>query len=353
MDRTFWVLAAPALGLAAGFAASSWAGLRRHSLAERVRRAGVAGQRLALAGLFPAASFLSFWGLKRLEPGLFVLPFLGAALLLAGWSAARAVSRALRHEYQSAGAFACCGLMTETRAVGSLCCLALLGEAGFVAAMAYRLFEEAAYYPAGFGYSRRLAGREPGPMEWRETAAMAARAAKDPYVLAGALAMLAGGLLGAASVPRPEAAGAAVVWLAALGSCLLMAGGARGAQSPGLIAGSRGAPSPGPAGGAGDAPSPGLAARWREAAAVVSIRCCLLPGLALGLAALLGGGAALGFTPVKALVLMAAMPVGSAALIPPALYGLDEGLARACRAASLTAMVWWLPVLAVVMGLAR
>jgi predicted permease len=329
MERSLWVLAAPALGLAAGAAARRLAGTRRGGLAAHLARAERSGQRLALLGLFPAASLLAFWGLGRFEPGLFVLPFLGAVLALAGWSAARAVSRALGHKAASAGAFACCGLMAETRGAGAVCCLAVLGEAGFAAAMAYGLFEEAVYYPAGFGYPRRLASGEQGPVPWRETAALAARAARDPYVLAGAAAILAGGLLNAAGAPRPGLAGAAAPWLAALGSFLLMF-----------------QPWPG-------TPSSGQAFPWREAAATVSIRCCLLPGLALALAAILGGGAALGPAPVKALVIMAAMPVGGAALVPATLYGLDAGLARACRASSLAALAAWLPVLALVMGLAR
>jgi len=261
----------------------------------------------------------SFWGLRLPGARLAFVPLLGFLAVAVGGLGGLVAARLLRLESARAASMFCCGLFTNLGLLGSLAAFVFFGERGFAVAQIYTMLEQLTYYSVGFPLVDRIVRGAGGRLV--DFAGLRRR----PAVFIPLGAMAAGGVLNLLGVPRP-----AVV--PGISGVLIIANAALLGLAIGLTL------------------RIGTVGRYgREVAATAVIKFALIPALVIPTAWALGLGGLDGGLALRVVALLAFMPVGVIALVPPTLYGADLDLANSGWLASTAAMLGILPLLALVL----
>lgn len=279
-----------------------------------LQKAGRYIQNFAIFVLMPFSAMLSLWGLPAPQPTMLALPLLGVIAYTGGGAMAVGVAKALKLSRRQTGSFYCCGAFSNIGAIGGLICLIFLGENSIAIVAMYRLLEEMYFFGLSFPVARwfsRDAGIEAKKRRFRF----------NPAILIIILALLTGLGLNYAGCPRPPVFGtvASGSMLAATTFFLFAIGLALRLSSIGeYIA---------------------------QAGVMCAIKFLGLPLLITPIAVFLGYGQIDAGIPLKTAFILSAMPVAMTALVPVAVYQLDQDLANACWIVSTFALLFILPVI--------
>ena len=279
-------------------------------------------QRLALLGLGPFTFIGALWVVEIREPRLALLAGIGAFCHIFGGLAGALLARLFRLERPQAGAMFCCGFFTNIGAIGGLVTFVFLGEAGYAYVPLFKLFEDMVYYGVGFPVARLYSDTKT-----TGGVSLAARLARDPFLLVSIFSLTTGTTLNLLNVPRPEVFSQLNALLIPLTTVILLA-------------------------------SIGMAMRFgktsaylKEGVAILGVKFLLVPAVCTSLAALLGLGGIAGGLPLKVVLVLSSMPVAFNALVPPSLYALDLDMANSCWLISVLGMAGLLPLLHVLLTL--
>ena len=260
-------------------------------------------QKAALLFFNPVAILGATWVADIRHIKIAALPFMGFTALVTGGCLAYAASRVLRLNRKQTGAYIVCGGFTNIGSLGALFCFMFLGEQGFALVPFYKLFEESLYYAVGFpvakSYSNDLTET---PSFWQRLKG----AVTDIFVLVAVSSIAIGLILNVCAVPRPTAYAAVNAVFIPLAALLLLIsigmamrfGSVKTFFVPGLI--------------------------------VALIKFAIVPAMIVGLGFLLGLDRIDNGLPLKVVLILASMPVGFIAMVPPTIYDLDIDLANAC-----------------------
>jgi predicted permease len=278
---------------------------------------------MKFAGVFVVSvlpTVSSLWGLRVPGARLAFVPLLGVLAVASGGAGGLLASRLLRLAPARAASMFCCGLFTNLGTLGSLAAFVFFGEHGFAIAQVYTLFEQLTYYAVGFPMVDRIVRGGGGRLVDLSVLR------RQPAMFIPLAAMAAGGALNLLGLPRPaivpEVSGVLIILNAVLLGLAI-----------GLTL------------------HVGTIGRYgREVGLAAVIKFALVPALVIPAAWALGlGGLEDGLT-LKVVALLAFMPVGILALVPPTLYGGDLDLANSGWLATTAAMLGILPLLAVILG---
>jgi predicted permease len=277
-------------------------------------------QKVGLLGCMYFAFMATVWGARIDSLRITVLPLLGTFILLLGGALAVLLARAWGLSRKQAGSYFVCGSFSNIGSIGALVVFVFLGEEGFAYVPLYKLFEEIVYFAIGFpiakGFSLAPGANRAESTGWRLKTILG-----DLFVAAALASIAAGGALNLAGVERPEALRALSTALVPTGTFLLLV-------SIGL-----------------SMTFSSIAGYRRECVALLGLKFVVLPATACLIAWLCGLGAVHDGMPLKVVLILASMPVGFIALIPPSIYELDLNLSNACWLTSTLALAVVLPVL--------
>lgn len=275
-------------------------------------------QLVALFGCIPLAAMLSLWGLHRPQAQLLTLPLCGVVAWSLGGLLALGLARWLRLDKAQTGSLFCCGAFTNIGAVGSLVCLSWLGEASIAITALYRLFEELFYFGIAIPVARQC-GNSAMPLFRRPW--------HSPLLYAIFAALGLGVTLNAWHIQRPEILGHVAATLVVVSNVFFLFSIGMGLRLSRL--------------------------NWYigPCLGICAIKFVLVPAAMLMLAYALGLDKVEQGLVLKAVAILAAMPVAMNALIPPSIFHLDLDLANACWLWSTLALVAVLPCLAVLLPL--
>ncbi|MBD5552869.1 MAG: hypothetical protein HDQ44_00880 [Desulfovibrio sp.] len=276
-------------------------------------------QSIAIFFFMPLAAMLSLWGLKHPDARLLGVPLLGFMSYIAGGGLALLAARVLKMDRKQTGSFFCCGTFTNIGAIGGLVCLLYIGEETIALVVLYRLVEELYFFGVAFPVAQWFA-RE------REDGSGLGRFRLGPAVYLIVLALLSGIALNLCGVARPAFLGSiAALAIVLCTVSLLFAIGM-------TLRFSR----------VGD---------YKAAALVMcAIKFIGVPLIVASVAIWAGYGRD-GGEILRAVVILAAMPIAMTALVPPALFGLDVDLANSCWIVTTAGLIVVLPALVLILPL--
>jgi hypothetical protein len=277
-------------------------------------------QKVGLLGCMYVSFMATVWGIRVDSLRITVLPALGVFILTLGGAVAVLLARAWGLSRRQTGSYFACGSFSNIGSIGGLVVFVFLGEEGFAYVPLYKLFEEIFYFAIGFpiakGFSFAPGADRPESVLVRLRAILG-----DIFVAAALVSIAAGGALNLAGVERPEALRVLSTALVPIGTFLLLV-------SIGL-----------------SMKFSSIAGYRRECAALLGLKFVLLPATACLTAWLCGLGAVQDGLPLEVVLILASMPVGFIALIPPSIYELDLNLSNACWLTSTAALSVVLPAL--------
>lgn len=258
--------------------------------------------RLTLTYLEPFPNLLALWGLRAGDARAFLLPLLGAALILVMWPVGHLIGRLQRLRGSDLGAFVTTAMFSNVGfTFGTFLCYALLGERGVALGTLYT----ASFMPMLFTVGLFAAGRysaESGRPGW-EIVKDTTRKAESRNPILGILVGLA---LYTAGVRRPAAAAVAVGVLVPLTTFIYL-------FAIGLSLRPR-----------------TMLGYWRPAAVLHAVKFLISPviGLALGLA--IGFHHDPNMDLLRVLFIQSAAPAGIMSMVLCQVRGLNVQLAAAC-----------------------
>jgi len=258
-------------------------------------------QRFALLCLSPIATIGAIWILSFDDIRIALMPAIGILAISTGGFAAFIIGKLVKLKPQQSGAFFCCGAMSNVGSIGSLLVFVFLGEAAFAYVPMYRLFEAIIYYTIWFPIAKSFS---PHVQQEAKTGKLL-KIIADPFVLVAIASLLIGIILNTSGIPRPAFYSSLNTIAVPLSSMIL------------LIS-------------IGMAMKFGKIKAYIKPAVIISgIKFLLVPFVATGTAFLLGLGNIDDGLPLKVILILASMPVGFSALVPPSIYDLDLDLANA------------------------
>ncbi|MCL6417798.1 hypothetical protein MIB92_19225 [Aestuariirhabdus sp. Z084] len=264
---------------------------------------------LALRISVPLSILLAIWNLKQLYWVLAWLPLIGGAVLLAGFVMGLVLARWQGMTPEDRAVYAPSGGYANLGAMGSLTLFVYLGEPGLAILPLYKLFEEVIYFGLFFPFARRYARLQAStPAAW-----------KDPVLVIALSCWLCGMSLNLIGIERPQWMDSANSVLVPLSTFLLMV-------SVGLVFRFR-----------------ALLPELPRALPIALLRPIVLPAFGLLLVWLFGLQQAGDGLLAATVLLLASTPTAVLTIIPPALYGLNQGLANACWLMSGLVFLLWLP----------
>ncbi|NBK21788.1 MAG: hypothetical protein EOM68_07165 [Spirochaetia bacterium] len=301
MQKLLFSLTIIAIGLASGYLIQRLvlAGVIKADMALAKQRKFL--QRLALLGLSPIATIGAIWILSFDDIRIALMPAVGVLAIATGGIASFIIGKLLKLEQKRAGAFFCCGAMTNIGSIGSLLVFVFLGEAAFAFVPMYKLFESIMYYTIWFPIAKSFSPHIQKEVKKGRFLKIIA----DPFVLVALASILIGVILNISGIPRPAFYSSLNMVVVPLSSMILLA-------------------------------SIGMAMKFgritaylKPAFIIAGIKFLLVPFVATGTAFLLGFGDIDDGLPLKVIFILASMPVGFTALVPPSIYDLDIDLANA------------------------
>lgn len=273
-------------------------------------------QRLHVLLVNPLILLFTFWAFEAPATGILSMPFLGAFALFLGGGIALASARRLGLSGPKTGSLFVCGMFSNLGSIGALLCYLFFGEAGFALAQLYRLFEHIIYYAFGFPFANLL-GKE-GSLRIQ---AFVRETLKNPLTYVPFAAIAGGFLLRIAGVDRPAVLGAVNAFLIPASAGFLMFGIGLTLRFKNAVA------------------------HPRLAATILWIKFVAVPLVVGGIGYALGYGDPMGGLPLKVTLVQASAPVAFIAMVPAALFDLDEAVAQACWLTSNAAMLALIPLL--------
>ena len=320
MTKLLFTLGVIALGLALGYSVQRLAHAGRLRLPLSLADLRRMLQKVGLLGCMYVSFMATVWGIRVDSLRITVLPALGAFILLIGGASAVLLARAWGMSRRQTGSYFACGSFSNIGSIGALVVFVFLGEEGFAYVPLYKLFEEIVYFAIGFPVAKSFS-LAPGA-DSSESARVRLKAILgDVFVAAALVSIAAGGALNLAGFERPEVLRVLSTALVPIGTFLLLV-------SIGL-----------------SMKFSSIAGYRRECAALLGLKFVLLPATACLAAWLCGLGAVHDGLPLKVVLILASMPVGFTALIPPSIYELDLNLSNACWLTSTLALAVVLPAL--------
>jgi len=306
--------------LAAGALPAAVLRRRLPGVQSRLDRVSAGLKYASIFGVSVLPTVSSFWTLRIPMARLAFVPLLGFLAVAAGGAGGLLASRLLRLAPRRAASMFCCGLFTNLGTLGSLAAFVFFGERGFAIAQMYSMLEQLTYYTVGFPLVDRIVNGGGGRL------VDLSGLRRHPAVFIPMAAMALGGILNLLGVPRPAIVPVISGVFVILNAVLL-------GLAIGLTL------------------RVGRVGRYgREMGASAVIKFALVPALVIPAAWALGFGGVEGGLALKVVALLAFMPVGFFALIPPALYGGDLDLANSGWLATTAAMLGILPLLALVLA---
>jgi len=260
-------------------------------------------QKAALLFFNPVAILGATWVARINDVKIAALPFLGLTALFTGGCLAYAAARMLALSRKQTGAYIVCGGFTNIGSLGALFCFMFLGEQGFALVPFYKLFEESCYYAIGFPVAKSYSD------DLTDTPSFFQRlknAATDIFVMVAVASITIGLVLNLSGLTRPAFYATVNTIFIPLAALLLLI-------------------------------SIGMAMRFssvmtffKPGLIVALIKFALVPVLVVSLGYLLGLDRIDNGLPLKVVLILASMPVGFIAMVPPTIYDLDIDLANAC-----------------------
>jgi len=260
-------------------------------------------QRAALLFFNPVAILGATWVADIHHIKIVALPFMGLTALLLGGCLAFTAARLQHLTRQQTGAYIVCGGFTNIGSLGALFCFMFLGEQGFALVPFYKLFEESLYYAVGFPVAKSFSN------DLTETPSFFQRlksALSDIFVQVAVSSIGIGLVLNLFKVPRPAVYASVNSVFIPLAALLLLV-------------------------------SIGMAMRFSSVKTffipgviIALIKFLVVPVVVVGLGWLLGMNRIENGLPLKVMMILASMPVGFIAMVPPTIYDLDIDLANAC-----------------------
>ena len=275
-------------------------------------------QKAALLFFNPVAILGATWVANIHHIKIAALPFMGLTALFSGGCLAYGAARMLHLNRKQTGAYIVCGGFTNIGSLGALFCFMFLGEQGFALVPFYKLFEEFCYYAIGFPVAKSYS------QDLTETPSFFQRlknAASDIFVLVAVSSIAIGLLLNLTGIPRPTVYAtvnaifiplAALLLLISIGMAMRFSS-VKTFFAPGLI--------------------------------IALIKFILVPVFIVGLGFILGLDKIDNGLPLKVVLILASMPVGFIAMVPPTIYDLDIDLANACWLTTNTVLLLQVPLL--------
>jgi predicted permease len=319
MTKLIFTLGVITLGLGFGYSLQRLAGSGRIGLPMTVGDLRRLLQKVGLLGCMYVSFTLAVWIIRVDTLRLAALPLLGILVLVLGGLLALGAARVLRLDRKQTGSLFACGSFSNIGSIGALVVFVFLGEGGFALVPLYKLFEEVAYFTVGFPITRYYSSASDAAPGENFTVRLK-KVFGDVFVIGAIAAILVGGALNLAGVPRPAFCQSINSVIIPSGTFILLT-------------------------------SIGLAMRFssaryyvRECLAVIGIKFVLLPATACLIGYQLGFAAMEGGLPLKVTLILSAMPVAFTALIPPSIYDLDLELSNACWLTSTLALIPVLPV---------
>lgn len=287
-----------------------------HAQFDRLRRFL---QSIAIFFFMPLAAMLSLWGLQHPDARLLGVPLLGLLSYIAGGGLALLAARVLKMDRKQTGSFFCCGTFTNIGAIGGLVCLLYIGEETIALVVLYRLVEELYFFGVAFPVAQWFAReRKDGPGF--------GRCRLGPAVYLIVVALLSGIALNLCGVARPAFLGAIAALAIVLCTVSLLF-------------------------------AIGMALRFSRVGdyrAATLVMCAIkfigAPLIVVPVAAWAGYGQD-GGEILRAVTILAAMPIAMTALVPPSLFGLDVDLANSCWIVTTAGLVVVLPALVLILPL--
>jgi len=275
-------------------------------------------QKAALLFFNPVAILGATWVADIHDVKIAALPFMGFIALFSGGCLAYAASRIQHLNRKQTGAYIVCGGFTNIGSLGGLFCFMFFGEQGFALVPFYKLFEEALYYAVGFPIAKAYSN------DVSETPSFFQRlknAVSDIFVLVAISSIAAGLLLNVVGVSRPSIYATINTIFVPLAALLLLI-------------------------------SIGMAMRFSSVKthfgsglSIAFIKILFVPVLVVGLSFMIGLDQISNGLPLKVVLILASMPVGFIAMVPPTIYDLDIDLANACWLISNSFLLFQVPLL--------
>lgn len=320
MTKLLFTLGVIACGLALGYTVQRLVHAGRLSLPLSLSDLRRMLQKVGLLGCMYVSFMATVWGIRVESLRIMALPALGGVILLLGGAMAVLLARAWGLSRRQTGSYFACGSFSNIGSIGALVVIVFLGEEGFAYVPLYKLFEEIVYFAIGFPVAKSFS-LAPGADSSESVLVRLKAILGDVFVAAALVSITAGGALNLAGVERPEALRVLSTALVPIGTFLLLV-------SIGL-----------------SMKFSSIAGYRRECAALLGLKFVILPATACLLAWLCGLGAVHNGLPLKVVLILASMPVGFTALIPPSIYELDLNLSNACWLTSTLALAVVLPAL--------
>lgn len=320
MTKLLFTLGVIAIGLSLGYTVQRLVRAGRLRLPLSLPELRRILQKAGLLGCMYVAFTATVWGIRVESLRIALLPALGASILLLGGTVAVLLARVWGLSRRQTGSYFACGSFSNIGSIGALVVIVFLGEEGFAYVPLYKLFEEIVYFAIGFPIAKGFS-LAPGANRAESTAWRLKTILGDLFVAAALASIAAGGALNLAGVERPEALRALSTALVPTGTFLLLV-------SIGL-----------------SMTFSNIAGYRRECVALLGLKFVVLPATACLIAWLCGLGAVHDGMPLKVVLILASMPVGFIALIPPSIYELDLNLSNACWLTSTLALAAVLPAL--------
>jgi len=280
-------------------------------------------QKAALLFFNPVAILGATWVAPIYNVRIAALPFLGLIALFTGGCLAYAAARLLALNRKQTGAYIVCGGFTNIGSLGALFCFMFLGEQGFALVPFYKLFEEVCYYAIGFPVAKSYSN------DLTDTPSFFQRlksAITDKFVMVAITSIAIGLTLNLSGQTRPAFYATVNTMFIPLAALLLLI-------------------------------SIGMAMRFasimtffRPGLIVALIKFALVPLLVVSLGYLSGLDRIDNGLPLKVVLILASMPVGFIAMVPPTIYDLDIDLANACW---LITNAWLLLQIPIILALTR
>jgi hypothetical protein len=320
MTKLLFTLGVIASGLSLGYAVQRLAHAGRLRLPLSLAELRRMLQKVGLLGCMYFSFMATVWGIRVDSLRIMALPALGGFILLFGGAMAVLLARAWGLTRRQTGSYFACGSFSNIGSIGALVVFVFLGEEGFAYVPLYKLFEEIVYFAIGFPVAKSFS-LAPGVESSESVRGRLKAILGDVFVAAALVSIAAGGALNLAGVERPEALRLLSTALVPIGTFLLLV-------SIGL-----------------SMKFSSIAGYRRECAALLGLKFVLLPATACLMAWLCGLGAVHDGLPLKVVLILASMPVGFTALIPPSIYELDLNLSNACWLTSTLSLAVVLPAL--------
>ncbi|HHW12736.1 MAG TPA: hypothetical protein GXX33_07020 [Firmicutes bacterium] len=260
-------------------------------------------QKIALLGLNPIAFIGAIWVVEWRHAEVAAMPFIGMNNLIVGGILAFLVARLLKMSRYQTGAYIVCGSFANIGSIGGLVCYYFFGEPGFALVSFYKLLEEFLYYAVGFPIAKSFSSSAAGGEGFITRLKIIFT---DIFVLVLLGSIWLGFVLNLSGLPRPEFYQQINFIVIPLSSFLLLV-------------------------------SIGMALKFQRmgpylkpAFLVAAIKFVVVPLIAIGFGTLVGLGKIDNGLPLKVVAVLAAMPVGFIAMVPPTIYDLDVDLANTC-----------------------